>query len=152
MTRTPHNLPSLPQNLVEAAVRSALDEDLGLAGDITTNATVAPDALAEAVIAARKPGVVAGHQGPQRLGHEEGALPSELMSEAREAIEGVGAHRQTRHRAVAEGEAEFFGLIGTGRWNWNWHVGPSVTRSPGASDVRFTGWPLTCTSRPDSRT
>lgn len=60
MTRTPRNLPSLPQNLLEAAVRAALDEDLGLAGDITTNATVAPDALAEAVIAARKPGVVAG--------------------------------------------------------------------------------------------
>jgi nicotinate-nucleotide pyrophosphorylase (carboxylating) len=60
MTRTPRNLPSLPQNLVEAAVRAALDEDLGLAGDVTTNATVAPDALAEAVIAARKPGVVAG--------------------------------------------------------------------------------------------
>ena len=60
MTRTQHHLPSLPQNLVEAAVRAALDEDLGLAGDITTNATVAPDAAADAVIAARKPGVVAG--------------------------------------------------------------------------------------------
>ena len=38
----------------------ALDEDLGLAGDITTNATVAANATANAVIAARKPGVVAG--------------------------------------------------------------------------------------------
>ena len=41
-------------------MRTALDEDLGLAGDITTNATVAPSARAEAVIAARKPGTVAG--------------------------------------------------------------------------------------------
>ncbi len=38
----------------------ALDEDLGLAGDITTNATVAAGARAEAVIAARKPGIVSG--------------------------------------------------------------------------------------------
>jgi nicotinate-nucleotide pyrophosphorylase (carboxylating) len=52
--------PPLPQNLVEAAVRAALDEDLGLAGDITTNATVAPGTFADAVIAARKPGTLAG--------------------------------------------------------------------------------------------
>ena len=49
-----------PQYLVDAAVRAALDEDLGIAGDITTHATVAPGTRAEAVIAARKPGVVAG--------------------------------------------------------------------------------------------
>ena len=48
--------------LVEAAVKSALEEDLGLTGDITTNATVPPDAVATAVIAARKPGVIAGLQ------------------------------------------------------------------------------------------
>lgn len=53
-------LPTLPRNLVEEAIRIALDEDLGLSGDITTNATVAPGVKAEAVIAARKPGVIAG--------------------------------------------------------------------------------------------
>jgi len=54
------DLPSLPRNIVDAAVRAALDEDLGLVGDITTNATVPSGAFAQAVIAARKPGVVAG--------------------------------------------------------------------------------------------
>ncbi|MBA2127275.1 carboxylating nicotinate-nucleotide diphosphorylase [Hyphomicrobium methylovorum] len=54
------NLPVLPHGLVVAAVRAALDEDLGLAGDITTNATIPADAHAKAVIAARKPGVVSG--------------------------------------------------------------------------------------------
>jgi nicotinate-nucleotide pyrophosphorylase (carboxylating) len=49
-----------PQYLVDAAVRAALDEDLGIAGDITTQATVASGTPAEAAIAARKPGVVAG--------------------------------------------------------------------------------------------
>ncbi|MEL6437112.1 MAG: carboxylating nicotinate-nucleotide diphosphorylase, partial [Pseudomonadota bacterium] len=46
--------------LVEDAVRAALLEDLGRAGDITTNATIAPDATATAVIAARDAGVVSG--------------------------------------------------------------------------------------------
>jgi len=54
------SLPSLPKDIVDAAVRTALNEDLGLAGDITTNATVPAGAFAQAVIAARKPGVIAG--------------------------------------------------------------------------------------------
>ena len=54
--------PPLPPLMVQAAVEAALAEDLGLQGDITTNATVAASARAEAVIAARKPGVIAGLQ------------------------------------------------------------------------------------------
>ena len=46
--------------LVEPIVRAALGEDLGRAGDITTDAIVADDAPIEAVIAARQPGVLAG--------------------------------------------------------------------------------------------
>src|SRR6516165_4355568 len=46
--------------LIEPIVRAALVEDLGRAGDITTDAIVADDAPIEAVIAARQPGVVAG--------------------------------------------------------------------------------------------
>ena len=46
--------------LIDAAVRRALDEDLGAAGDITTAATVPAAARARAVIAARKAGVIAG--------------------------------------------------------------------------------------------
>ena len=51
---------SLDPALIEVAVRRALDEDLGDAGDITTAATVPPQAYARAVIAARKAGVIAG--------------------------------------------------------------------------------------------
>lgn len=50
----------LSHNLVLAAVRAALAEDLGLGGDITTNATVGADVRSEALLVARKPGVVAG--------------------------------------------------------------------------------------------
>ncbi len=46
--------------VVEDAVAHALKEDFGDAGDITTNATIPTDANAKAVIAARKPGVIAG--------------------------------------------------------------------------------------------
>ncbi len=62
---SPDRLPApllapLPVPLVAEAVRRALDEDLGLSGDITSEATVPADAVARAVIAARKPGVSAG--------------------------------------------------------------------------------------------
>ena len=48
--------------MVEEAVKSALLEDWGRAGDITSQATLPADARASAVIAARKPGVLAGLQ------------------------------------------------------------------------------------------
>ena len=51
---------TLPNTLVLAAVRSALAEDLGLSGDITTEATIASDARSEALLVARQPGVVSG--------------------------------------------------------------------------------------------
>jgi len=50
----------LPRLLVERAVTAALEEDLGLAGDLTSQATLAPDAWATATISAREAGVIAG--------------------------------------------------------------------------------------------
>lgn len=52
--------PSLSPIMVDDAVRAALREDLGRAGDITTQATIAADATAKAVMATREHGVVAG--------------------------------------------------------------------------------------------
>src|SRR4051812_49968867 len=46
--------------LIEPIVRAALAEDLGRAGDITSDAVVPEDARIEAIMAARQPGVVAG--------------------------------------------------------------------------------------------
>ncbi len=46
--------------IIEPIVRAALLEDLGRAGDITSDAIVPADARVAAVIAARQPGVVAG--------------------------------------------------------------------------------------------
>jgi nicotinate-nucleotide pyrophosphorylase (carboxylating) len=52
--------PELPSVMVDDAVRAALREDLGRAGDITTLATIAPDAVADVVIASREDGVLSG--------------------------------------------------------------------------------------------
>ena len=52
--------PSLPQLLVDEAVRAALLEDFGRAGDITSAATIAPDARAVAILSTREDGVLAG--------------------------------------------------------------------------------------------
>jgi nicotinate-nucleotide pyrophosphorylase (carboxylating) len=46
--------------VIERAVRRALDEDLGRAGDITTAATIPAGANARAKLVARKPGTIAG--------------------------------------------------------------------------------------------
>ena len=53
-TNPPHSI------VIEPVVRQALSEDLGRAGDITTDAIIAPDQRSRAVIAAREVGVVAG--------------------------------------------------------------------------------------------
>jgi len=52
--------PPLSHLIIHDAVTRALREDLGDAGDITTHATIPADTIAKAVIAARKPGVIAG--------------------------------------------------------------------------------------------
>jgi len=55
-----HYPAALSQHLVEAAVSSALAEDLGLAGDLTSQATLSPRARAVATMTARAPGLVCG--------------------------------------------------------------------------------------------
>jgi nicotinate-nucleotide pyrophosphorylase (carboxylating) len=51
---------ALPSLLVEPLVRAALVEDLGRAGDITTDAVIPAAARFDGAIAARQPGTVAG--------------------------------------------------------------------------------------------
>ncbi|WP_454683253.1 carboxylating nicotinate-nucleotide diphosphorylase [Ancylobacter moscoviensis] len=53
-------LSPLPRLLIEPVVRAALLEDLGRAGDVTTDAVTPAGARFEAVIASRQPGVIAG--------------------------------------------------------------------------------------------
>jgi len=50
----------LPALMIEPLVRAALLEDLGLGGDITSDATIPPGTLAAASLVAREAGVLAG--------------------------------------------------------------------------------------------
>ncbi len=60
MSRSNRLPAQLPRLLVERAVAAALEEDLGLAGDLTSQATLAPEARATASLSARESGVIAG--------------------------------------------------------------------------------------------
>lgn len=53
-------LTPLPKTIIEPAVRRALAEDLGEAGDITSNAVIPPGHTAQVVANARQPGTIAG--------------------------------------------------------------------------------------------
>lgn len=52
--------PELPSLMVEAQVRAALEEDLGRAGDITSQATIGPEMVASCAMNVREAGVIAG--------------------------------------------------------------------------------------------
>lgn len=54
------SLPPLPDVVLEPVVKLALAEDLGVAGDVTTDALIDPDADGRWLVRARKAGVVAG--------------------------------------------------------------------------------------------
>lgn len=59
---TSQPIAQLPQFQVYRAVSAALDEDLGQAGDITTQSTIDPATRCDAAIVAREPGRIAGLQ------------------------------------------------------------------------------------------
>lgn len=104
MTALPAQLPRL---LVERAVSVALEEDLGLAGDLTSQATLAPDAWAEAVIAAREPGVIAGQDlaaAAFRLVGDGVTYAPEIADGARVEIGGVVARIAGPARLVMSAE------------------------------------------------
>jgi nicotinate-nucleotide pyrophosphorylase (carboxylating) len=54
------SLVPLPRVVIEPMVRTALIEDLGLSGDITSAAVISEDHRSTVVMAARQPGVIAG--------------------------------------------------------------------------------------------
>lgn len=56
----PLHIGELPYLLIEDAVRRAFAEDFGLAGDLTSQATLKRDASATATLSAREPGVISG--------------------------------------------------------------------------------------------
>src|SRR6185312_8035726 len=54
------SLPALPHIMIEPLVRAALLEDIGRAGDLTTDAIVPVGRRATTLVVARQPGTIAG--------------------------------------------------------------------------------------------
>ena len=101
-------LTPLPALLIEPIVRQALIEDLGRAGDITTDAIAPADRIAGAVMASRQEGVVAGL--------EAAALAFRLMDAAIgfTAVVSDGA-RVARGETVAKIEGPARGMLSAER-------------------------------------
>lgn len=59
-SNAPTDIPPLPALMLEPLVRTALLEDLGRSGDLTSNAIIAPHATATLQLRARQNGVLAG--------------------------------------------------------------------------------------------
>ena len=76
------SVPPLPDALIEPIVRASLAEDLGRAGDLTSNAIVPFDERASLVLTAREAGVLAG-VAPARLAFA--AIDRDIRVEPRRA-------------------------------------------------------------------
>jgi len=107
--------PSLLQILYDDVVRRALAEDLGRAGDVTTDAIVPPDLPGRAVVVARRAGRVAGLEPAL---HSFRLLDSACVAEVRlpdggDAAAGqVIARVSARARALLTGERTALNLLG----------------------------------------
>ncbi|MXN66060.1 carboxylating nicotinate-nucleotide diphosphorylase [Stappia sp. GBMRC 2046] len=108
-------LPTLPHLMVEDAVKAALLEDWGRAGDITSEATIPAKALADAVIAARHPGRLAGIDlaaAAFRLTDADVHFSAELGDGAKLAPGDVVARIEGPARAVLSAERVALNFLG----------------------------------------
>ncbi len=106
---------ALPPLLVERAVKLALDEDLGAAGDITTNSIIPAEATGEAAIVARQAGVVAGLDLAEAAfkALDPGARFTRIVAEGgRVAAGGRIATIAGRTRALLTGERTALNFLG----------------------------------------
>ena len=108
-------LPKLPPLLVAREVAAALEEDLGAAGDITTNAIVPADAQGKAASVARKAGVGAGldlAEAAFRALDPEARFKRIVDDGGKVAGGGTIAHISARTRALLTGERTALNFLG----------------------------------------
>jgi nicotinate-nucleotide pyrophosphorylase (carboxylating) len=105
----------LPEFLVRQAVRTALEEDLGVAGDVTTAATVPADAQGKAAIVAREEGVIAGLQlaeEPFKFLDPEARFVRVVEDGGRVPARGTIATVAAKTRALLSGERVALNFLG----------------------------------------
>ncbi|WP_233233807.1 carboxylating nicotinate-nucleotide diphosphorylase [Bordetella sp. LUAb4] len=139
----PRAVPPLPDVMLEPLVRATLLEDLGRAGDITTDAIVPPDAQASLRLMARQEGVLAG------LDLVRLAL---RLTDARIDLQPVlrdGARLQAgSHIATLRGPAR--GILTAERTALNFlcHLSGVASATAGIADaIRAYGTRVTCTRK-----
>jgi nicotinate-nucleotide pyrophosphorylase (carboxylating) len=105
----------LPPFLVERAVAAALEEDLGQAGDITTDPIIPAHATAEAEIVARKEGVIAGLDlaaASFKALDPDSKFVADVADGARVAAGARLAHIQGKARALLSAERVALNFLG----------------------------------------
>ncbi|WP_428644367.1 carboxylating nicotinate-nucleotide diphosphorylase [Roseibium sp.] len=141
MTRK--TLPHLPQLMIDEAVKTALLEDWGRAGDITSQATLPEGARATAVIAARKPGVLSG------IGFAESAFRQTDAGLRFEAVKRDG-DRLAPKDVVARIEGPARGLLSAERVALNYlgHLSGIATATSAFADlIAHTKADIVCTRK-----
>lgn len=135
--------PPMPSLVVEPAVRRALEEDLGRAGDVTTDYVVPAEATARARIAARAPGVVAGLDAARtafRLVDASLLIAVENADGARLETGDTICHIDGRARSILTAERVALNFLG--------HMSGIATATRGMADlIAHTKARVTCTRK-----
>jgi nicotinate-nucleotide pyrophosphorylase (carboxylating) len=132
-----------PLLLIEKQVAHALEEDLGRAGDVTSDLTIPADAKAKARLVARKPGVIAGliaAEAAFRLVDSSLAFAAALPDGSKAKTGDVLATLSGRARAILSGERVALNFAG--------HLSGVATATAALVDaVSGTGARITCTRK-----
>ncbi len=140
---TEKRLPHLPQLMIDEAVKAALLEDWGRAGDVTSQATLPAEATATAVIAARKPGVLSG------IGFAESAFRQTDQDLRFEAVRKDGDRLEPKD-VVARIEGPARGLLSAERVALNYlgHLSGIATATSKFADlIAHTRADIVCTRK-----
>ncbi len=133
----------LPRQLIDRSVRNALREDLGLAGDITTDPIILPDARGAAAIVVREPARVAGLDLAEATFRalDPDAVFARVVNDGGDAKAGATIARvEGRTRALLTGERtalNFFGRL----------CGIATLTASYVSKISGTGARIACTRK-----
>ncbi|MCB5944015.1 carboxylating nicotinate-nucleotide diphosphorylase [Acidocella sp. KAb 2-4] len=137
------SLLSLPDIMIEPAVRAALLEDLGRAGDITSDAVIPPATQARVALVAREPGVVAGLDFARltfRLVDPQIRFAPRLEDGARLQPGDIIADIDGPARGILTGERVALNFLG--------HLSGIASATRGIADaIAHTGAKITCTRK-----
>jgi len=137
------SLLSLPDIMIEPAVRAALREDLGRAGDVTSDAVIPPAMQARVALVAREPGVVAGLDFARlafRLVDPQIRLTPRLEDGARLQPGDNIADIEGPARGILTGERVALNFLG--------HLSGIASATRGIADaIAHTGARITCTRK-----